>query len=115
MTETPESGTRRTELDTMTGPPHTVERPRYDDGYQWPNRLTRVLASVGIVVGVVFIVAMTFFAGFFVGRDGGDNFGGVPATAQPLYCQAQCIGETNVSYQSWVDCINRCMASGGGY
>ncbi len=35
------------------------------------GRLTAVLAWVGIVAGIVFIVAVLFFSGFFLGRHSG--------------------------------------------
>ena len=74
MTETPES---RTELDPMTGVPHAVEPPpRYDDRYGRPNRLNQALAWVGIVAGVLFVVAMIFFSGFFIGGSLGGHYGG---------------------------------------
>ncbi len=81
------------------------------DGHH--NRLSSILAWVGIVAGVLIIVAVIFLSGVLVGRDAGGNFGGTPATAQPLHCQAFCIGETNVSQQAWADCIKRCMSPGG--
>ena len=59
MTETPES---RAEPTTVTG------QPRYDDRYDRPSRLGQVLAWVGIIAGVLFIVAVIFFSGFFAGR-----------------------------------------------
>jgi len=77
------------------------------------NRLSSILARVGIVAGAVFIVAVIFLSGFFVGRNTGGDFRDAPATAQPSHCQALCIGETNVSQQAWLDCLNRCMSPGG--
>ncbi|WP_231639692.1 hypothetical protein [Mycobacterium sp. Marseille-P9652] len=51
--------------------------PRYDET---PSRLLQVAAVVGIVAGVVFVVAVVFFAGFFLGASahgyGGWRFGG---------------------------------------
>ncbi len=82
-----------------------VESSRYrDDRYERRNRLSQILVWVGIVAGVVFIVAVIFFAGFFIGRN---------AAAQPKNCQALCVGEQNISAQAWTDCINRCMSPGG--
>jgi hypothetical protein len=78
-----------------------------------PTRLGSILAWVGIVVGVVLVVAVIFVSGFIVGRGTGGNFGDAPTMAQPLYCQALCVGETNVSQQAWADCISRCMSTGG--
>lgn len=74
MTQTPES---RTELDPVAGVPHAVEPPpRYDDRYGRPNRLNQALAWVGIVAGVLFVVAMIFFSGFFIGGSLGGHYGG---------------------------------------
>jgi hypothetical protein len=39
------------------------------------NRLTAVAAWVGIVAGVVFIVAVVFFSGFFLGAHSGGHRG----------------------------------------
>ena len=58
MTETPES---RAEPTTVTA------QPRYDDRYDRPSRLGQVLAWVVIIAGVVFVVAVIFFSGFFLG------------------------------------------------
>ena len=74
--------------------------------------LSSVAAWAGIASGVVLLVAMIFLAGFFVGRDESTT-SVAPVADQPLHCQAQCIGQTNVSYQAWADCINSCMATGG--
>ena len=69
---TPESQT-----EAETGAPRVVEPPRYrDDRYDRPNRLNQILAWVGIVAGVVFIVAVIFFSGFFIGRNSYGNFRG---------------------------------------
>ena len=69
---TPESQT-----EAETGAPRVVEPPRYrDDRYDRPNRLNQILAGVGIVAGVVFIVAVIFFSGFFIGRNSHGNFRG---------------------------------------
>ncbi|RFZ21402.1 hypothetical protein VIMS_00520 [Mycobacterium marinum] len=40
-----------------------------------PNRLNQALEWVGIVAGVLFIVAVIFFWGFFLGRASGDSYG----------------------------------------
>jgi hypothetical protein len=40
-----------------------------------PHPMHSVLVWVGIVAGVVFIVAVVFFAGFFIGRSSNGNFG----------------------------------------
>ena len=76
MTETPES---RAEPTTVTGKPRAIEPPRRrydDDQYDRPSRLSQVLAWVGIVAGVVFVVAVIFFSGFLIGRTSGHHYGG---------------------------------------
>jgi len=56
------------------GAPRAVE-PRYRDGpYDRSDRLNQTLMWVGIVAGVVFIVAVVFFSGFFIGRSAHGNF-----------------------------------------
>jgi hypothetical protein len=62
MTELPES---RAESTTVTG------QPRNDGPYDPPSRLFQVTAWVGIVGGVVFVVAVIFFAGLFLGWSSG--------------------------------------------
>lgn len=61
MTETPES---------------RAGQPRYDGGYDRPRRLSQALAWVGIIAGVVFVVAVVFFSGFFLGWSSGGHYGG---------------------------------------
>ena len=56
MTETPES---RARPNTMAGPPW-VRSPQQGQGGR-PSGLSQVLAWVGIVAGVVFVVAVIFF------------------------------------------------------
>ena len=73
MTETPESGTA---VDPVSGTPGITERRYADDRYDRPNRLNQASAWVGIVAGVVFVVAVVFFSGFFIGRSSGQNYGG---------------------------------------
>ena len=67
MSETPED---RPEPTTVASESRPVEPPpavppsgRYDG----PSRISQVLAWVGIVAGVVFIVAVIFFSGFILG------------------------------------------------
>jgi len=64
MTETAEHPTTPT---LTAGPPPPVSTQ--DD--RGPNRVLQVLAWVGIVAGVVFVVAVVFFSGFFLGRHAG--------------------------------------------
>lgn len=40
-----------------------------------PSGLYRVLAWVGIIAGVLFIVSVVFFSGFFLGKHSGGGFG----------------------------------------
>jgi len=74
MSETPSSSEPATgpvvTTETPTEPPVVVAEPR---GH---SRLTAVAAWVGIVAGVVFIVAVVFFSGFFLGaHSGGGHVG----------------------------------------
>ncbi len=66
MTQTPESGTGST---TVTG------LPRYDGRYDRSSRLSQGLAWAGIIAGAVFVVAVIFFTGFFLGWSSGDHDG----------------------------------------
>jgi hypothetical protein len=50
-------------------PPAYVEPPRR-------SRLTAAAAWIGIVAGVVFIVAVVFFSGFIIGSHSGGHRGG---------------------------------------
>ncbi|MDV3136700.1 hypothetical protein DQP55_17210 [Mycolicibacterium sp. GF69] len=76
MTETPESRNEPTAVATEKG------RGELPPGSDHPNRLTQSAAWVGIAAGVVFIVAVIFFSGFFVGKqyDGGHRDG------REMYC-----------------------------
>jgi len=58
MTESSESRTESTDA---------TPEPRHGDQYDRPSRLNQALAWLGIVVGVVFLVAVIFFSGVFVG------------------------------------------------
>ncbi|WP_407665035.1 hypothetical protein [Mycolicibacterium monacense] len=61
MTESRESGTERAAA--AVGERRVFESPSpYDDGRR--NRSSSILVWVGIVAGVVFIVAVIFFSGF---------------------------------------------------
>jgi hypothetical protein len=66
----PATGPVATATPPPTEPPAVVTEPR---GH---SRLTAVAAWVGIVAGVVFIVAVVFFSGFFLGaHSGGGHVG----------------------------------------
>lgn len=73
MTESRESGTERAAA--AVGERRVFESPSpYGDGRR--NRSNSILVWVGIVAGVVFIVAVIFFSGFFIGRHSDGNFRG---------------------------------------
>ena len=69
MSETAENPTTPT---TTLNPPPPGAREVPARG---PGRLYQVVAWVGIVAGVVFIVAVVFFSGFFLGRHSGPAHG----------------------------------------
>ena len=72
MTETAEPATTPT-LTTEPPPPPPTDRDLPD---RWrPSRLFQALAWVGITAGVVFIVAVVFFSGFFIGKHSGPGYG----------------------------------------
>ncbi len=56
-------------------PTRVTEQPRYHNDGEGPSRLGQAVAVVGIVAGVVFVVAVVFFAGVFVGGNWG-GYGG---------------------------------------
>jgi hypothetical protein len=51
-----------------------AERPHGEESYERPNRLGQTAAWVGIVAGVVFVVAVIFFSGVLLARSS-DDFG----------------------------------------
>jgi hypothetical protein len=59
MTETPESPRESTAT--------AADRGAGTAGRQRPSRLSLAAAAVGIVAGVVFILGVVFFSGFFLG------------------------------------------------
>ena len=67
MTESPEPRTEPTAVET---------RAAADRAYYRHSRLNTVLAWVGIIAGIVFIVAVVFFSGFALGRHSGGGYGG---------------------------------------
>jgi hypothetical protein len=77
MSETPSSSEPETgPVATTTPPPAAPPPPAYAEPPR-RNRLTAVAAWVGIVAGVVFIVAVIFFSGFILGsHSGGGHRGG---------------------------------------
>jgi hypothetical protein len=68
MTDTAEHPTTPT-VTADPPPSSSVGRRGPDD--RGPSRVLQVLAWVGIVAGVVFIVAVVFFSGFLLGRHAG--------------------------------------------
>ena len=86
MTETPSTSASST--DPQTEPVHTP--PPYVETREErrrPNRVTTIAAWVGIVAGVVFIVAVVFFSGFVLGKNagGGHHRDGGPGHGQMMF------------------------------
>jgi hypothetical protein len=81
MSETPSSSEPATgPVTTATTPPPQppTAPPAYVERDREPRRgrLTAVAAWVGIVAGVVFIIAVVFFSGFIIGAHTGGHRGG---------------------------------------
>ena len=72
MTESREPGTEQAAA--AAGERRVFESPSPDADRR--NSLNSILVWVGIVAGVVFIVSVVFFAGFFIGRNSDGNFRG---------------------------------------
>lgn len=77
MTETPSTPASPTDpktepVFTDTPPPAYPAAPTEER--RRPGRVTTIAAWVGIVAGVVFIVAVVFFSGFVLGKNSGDRF-----------------------------------------
>lgn len=80
--------------ESTAAPAHVAERSAYHEGTQGPSRLGQVAAVVGIVAGVVFVIALVFFTGVFVGGqwagyggpDGSRNTGQVRPGGKPDTC-----------------------------
>ncbi|MFS0896658.1 hypothetical protein AB3M98_04575 [Mycolicibacterium litorale] len=107
MTEnpsTPESSTDPKTEPVHAPPPRQAAYVETREERRRPNRVTTIAAWVGIVAGVVFIVAVVFFSGFVLGknanggghhRDGGPGHGhmmfrgGPPAGMFPMGPRAQ--------------------------
>jgi hypothetical protein len=70
MSETPEHPTEPTAPVSQAAPPPPPP-PYIPPPQQRPSRLNQVAAWVGIVAGVVFIVAVVFGTGFMVGKHAG--------------------------------------------
>ncbi len=68
-----EPGESRAEQNAVVGEGRAVQTSPYDDRRSGPNS---ILAWVGIAAGVVFIVAVIFFSGFFIGRSSSSTFRG---------------------------------------
>ena|ERR1700742_1238365 len=75
MSETPSSSEPATGPVATAAPPPEAPPPVYAEPPR-RNRLTAVAAWVGIVAGVVFIVAVVFFSGFILGAHSGGGHGG---------------------------------------
>jgi hypothetical protein len=75
MSETPSSSEPATDPVATAAPPSETSPPVYAEPRR-RNRLTAVAAWVGIVAGVVFIVAVVFFSGFILGAHSGGGNGG---------------------------------------
>ena len=71
MTEPRQSRTERSSVDQTSPAVEPVQQQ-----YKPESQLNSILVWVGIVAGVMFIVALVFFSGFFIGRNSYGNFGG---------------------------------------
>ncbi|MGZ6780178.1 MAG: hypothetical protein ACXVGO_14425 [Mycobacterium sp.] len=60
----------------MTETSRVTGRRDADERYTRSNRVNQVLAWVGIVAGVVFVVAVVFFSGFIIGRSSSGHYYG---------------------------------------
>ena len=72
MSETNEPATTPT---STTEPPATAAAGRDVTEHRRPSRLFQALAWTGITAGAVFIVAVVFFSGFFIGKHSGPGYG----------------------------------------
>ncbi|MDT5044391.1 MAG: hypothetical protein QOG75_244 [Mycobacterium sp.] len=66
-----------------------TETPESPSESTRPGRLNQAAAAVGIVAGVVFIVAVVFFSGFFLGSHSAHRFSG----PQVMRCEMGGSGE----------------------
>jgi hypothetical protein len=69
------SETTTSSSEPATGPVAATPPPVYQAEPPRRSRLTAAAAWVGIVAGVVFIVAVIFFSGFMLGAHGGGHRG----------------------------------------
>jgi hypothetical protein len=75
MTETPGTpGSPAVEPTTAAPERRAVEPPRFERNNR-NERLHSILVWLGIIAGVVFILAVVFFSGVFIGRNADDNPG----------------------------------------
>ena len=74
MSETTSSSEPETGPLATATPPPVAPSPAYPEPPR-QSRLTAVAAWVGIVAGVVFVVAVIFFSGFFLGAHSGGHRG----------------------------------------
>ena len=71
MPEPRQSRTERSTVDQTSPPVEPVQQQ-----YKRESQLNSFLVWVGIVAGLMFIVALVFFSGFFIGRNSYGNFRG---------------------------------------
>ena len=74
-------------------------QPRPDEPAARPNRLGQAAAVVGIVAGILFIVAVIFFSGLMIGAGQGYHHGGYrgmsgdrPASSCPMMDHGNMMG-----------------------
>ncbi|MGV0493591.1 hypothetical protein PJN19_10750 [Mycobacterium kansasii] len=65
----PQESEPGTEPTTVTGPSTN------DDRSDRPHRLDQLLLALGIIAGVVFVIASVFFSGLFVGWSSRSHYG----------------------------------------
>jgi hypothetical protein len=77
VSKTPSRSDKGTKKVTETPAPHTQPAAVDTERRDRPNRLSQVAAWVGIVAGVVFVVAVIFFSGVYATTQfgGGDEYG----------------------------------------
>lgn len=91
MTENPSSPESSTDPKTEpvhAPPPRQAAYVETPEERRRPNRVTTIAAWVGIVAGVVFIVAVVFFSGFVLGKNangGGHHRDGGPGHGHMMF------------------------------